>query len=166
MSLAGLRNPAVSQGRILYASPDRLRIEYQRPAGELVLLPGNGTLVTRKPGRAVSTRAFERLDERTRRSLSLLLSLFVGKLPAGFSPAKTEARRTGEHRVIVTMLRETASPSAGAEGVDKMDTTLTWPNLDPVAVSIRLVGGAEMRYEFGQIERDISLASDAFAPPQ
>ena len=101
----------MSQGRILYASPERLRIEYQRPAGELVLLPGDGTLVTRKPGRPTTSRSIDRLDERTRRSLGLLLSLFEGKLPAGFPLAKIEARRAGGNRVIVTMYRESAFPN-------------------------------------------------------
>jgi len=165
LSLAGLRNPAVSQGRILYAAPERLRIEYQRPAGELVLLPGDGTLVTRKPGRPDTSRAIDRLDERTRRSVSLLLSLFEGKLPAGFPVAKIEARRTSGNRVIVTMYRESTSPTATSDGFDKVDTTLALPGLDPVAVSIRLAGTSEIRYEFGPIERNVSLPSDAFAPP-
>lgn len=160
LSLAGLRNPAVSHGRIFYATPGRLRIEYERPAGELVLLPGDGTLVTRKPGRASTVRALDRLDDRTRRSLSLLLSLFEGKLPAGFGSARVEARREGDNRVVVTMTREPAS-----EGAEKIDTTLAWPALDPVAVGIRLAGGAEMRYEFGRTERNATLGADAFNPP-
>ena len=49
--------------------------------------------------------------------------------------------------------------------VERIETTLTTPALDPVAVSIRLVGGAEMRYEFGRIERNATLTSDAFAAP-
>ena len=125
-----------------------------------MLLPGDGTLVTRKPGRASTVRALDRLDDRTRRSLTLLLSLFEGKLPAGFSSARVEARREGENRVVVTMTREVSS-----DGVEKIDTTLAWPALDPLAVSIRLAGGAEMRYEFGRAERNATLAADAFAPP-
>ncbi len=160
LSLAGLRNPAVSRGRIFYAAPGRLRIEYARPAGELLLLPGDGTLVTRKPGRASIARALDRLDDRTRRSLTLLLSLFEGKLPAGYAATQLQALREGENRVVVTMTRDAAS-----DGAEKIETTLAWPALDPLAVSIRLAGGAEMRYEFGRTERNVTLAADAFAPP-
>lgn len=166
LSLAGLRNPAVSRGRIFYAAPGRLRIDYERPAGELLLLPGNGTLVTRKAGRASAARALDRLDERTRRSLLLLLSLFEGKLPAGFAATRVEARREGESRVVVTMTRDPGADSAAAsDGAERIDTTLAWPSLDPLAVNIRVSGGAEMRYEFGRTERNATLAADAFAPP-
>ncbi len=165
LSLAGLRNPAVSRGRILYANPGRLRIDYERPAGELVLLPGDGTLVTRKPGRASAVRALDRLDERTRRSLTLLLSLFEGKLPAGFASARVEAHREGANRVVVTMTRNPGSESAVSEGAARIDTTFAWPVLDPLAVNIRLAGGAEMRYEFGRTERNATLGADAFNPP-
>ncbi len=165
LSLAGLRNPAVSRGRIFYATPGRLRIEYERPAGELLLLPGDGTLVTRKAGRASAVRALDRLDERTRRNLTLLLSLFEGKLPAGFAAARLEARREGDDRVVVTMTREPANGSATADAAERVDTTLAWPLLDPLAVSIRLAGGAGMRYDFGRTERNATLTADAFTPP-
>lgn len=164
LSLAGLRRPAVSRGRILYASRGRLLIEYQQPAGDFVLLPGDGTLVSRKGNRPIVAQKLEQMDGRTRRGLTLLLSLFEGKLPVGITHPRFEARREGEHRVIVTMTPQ-ASAGAPADGVERIETTLVLPALDPAAVSIRLAGGAEMRYDFGQIERRAKLSPDAFSAP-
>ncbi len=64
LSLAGLRNPAVSRGRILYAAPGRLLVEYQRPPGDFVLLPGDGTLISRKGRRPPVAQRLERMDVR------------------------------------------------------------------------------------------------------
>lgn len=165
LSLAGLRNPAVSRGHIFYASPGKLHVEYDTPAGDFVLLPGDGRLITRKGKRTTVVQVLDRMDDRTRRSLTLLLSLFEGKMPTGLTAARVEARREGENRVVVTMSRSDAATPAVADGVERIETTLTTPALDPVAVSIRLVGGTEMRYDFGRIERNATLAPDAFAPP-
>ena len=164
LSLAGLRRPAVSRGRILYASRGRLLIEYQQPPGDFILLPGDGTLVSRKGGRPIVAQKLDQMDVRARRGLTLLLSLFEGKLPVGFTHPRFEARREGEHRVIVTMTPE-ASAAGPVDGVERIETTLVLPTLDPAAVSIRLAGGAEMRYDFGQIERRAKLSPDAFSVP-
>jgi hypothetical protein len=104
------------------------------------------------------------MDTRTRRSLTLLLSLFEGKLPAGYASARIEARHDGENRIVVTM---SPGETAGApvDGVERIETTIQLPALDPAAVSIRLAGGAEMRYDFGRVERQAKLAPDAFSVP-
>ncbi len=163
LRLPGMRNPALSRGRIAYAAPGRLRVEYELPAGELLLLPGDGTLVTRKPGRAPVLRKLERLDERTQRSLLLLLSLFEGRLPPGFADARVAAQRVGDDRVVLKLSRA-GDAAEGGDG-ESIETTLTWPALDVSIVSVQVANGVAIKYEFSRLERNANLPVDTFAPP-
>ncbi|MGH8545626.1 MAG: LolA family protein, partial [Gammaproteobacteria bacterium] len=41
LTLPGVRDPVVSTGTLAYRAPDRLRLDYTKPAGEFVLVLGD-----------------------------------------------------------------------------------------------------------------------------
>ena len=155
LRMPGMRNPATSRGRILFAAPNRIRLDYDQPAGDLLLLPGDGTLVLRKGSRPASVKPLARLDARTQRNLELLLSLFTGRLPEAAAGNRLSARREGARLTFAIV---------GGDG-ESVETLLTWPTLDPVAVRVTLPGGGEIHYEFAAVDRRPNLPADAFAAP-
>ncbi len=163
LRLAGMRQPLVSRGRIFYARPGRLRVEYEIPAGDLLLLPGDGTAVIRKgTGRAVERR----LDDAAGSSpeLALLLGLFEGRLSPAAAGLRLEPKPPSGDRLVVALTRDPARP-APRGGIESIETILSWPALDPLGVSVRFARGGEVVYEFNNLKRDGVLPAEAFAKP-
>jgi hypothetical protein len=147
----GMRQPVVSEGRFYYQAPDKLRIDYSRPAGDYFLLNGD-RFETRRRGKSPAV-----LDSShpSARALVALREVLRGTPPAGEFQKQVE-RREGEVRVILTPLIH--SPTLPRKIENRVDAK----SLALLGMTITMPQGAAMEFVFENPLRNHPLATAVF----
>jgi len=147
----GMRQPVVSEGRFYYQAPDKLRIDYSRPAGDYFLLNGEH-FETRRRGKVPAV-----LDSShpSARALVALREVLRGTPPVGEFQKQVE-RRGGEFRVILTPLAP--SPTLPRKIENRVDAK----SLALLGMTITMPQGAAMEFVFENPLRNQPLETGVF----
>ena len=146
-----MRQPVVSEGRFYYQAPDKLRIDYSRPAGDYFLLNGD-RFETRRRGK---TPAVLNSSHPSARALVALREVLRGTPPAGEFQKQVE-RRGGEFRVILTPLAP--SPTLPRKIENRVDAK----SLALLGMTITMPQGAAMEFVFENPLRNKPLETGVF----
>ncbi len=106
LTLPGVRDPVVSTGTLAYRAPDRLRLDYTKPAGEFVLVLGD-RLFIKKTGARLAEKSL-REDSAGKPFLSLL-GLLRGQPAEEESDYTAEVRREEDRYTVVLTRNADAS---------------------------------------------------------
>lgn len=155
VSLAGLRNPAVSQGTFSYRAPDAVRIDYTRPAGDFFLLTGDQFFVARKGG---GPRKFSAEDPSARMVVALR-RVMQGRPDRDEKMTDSVRLEKGEYLVTLTP-RE---PSR--ELPEKIENRIDARTLMLKSMTIQLPGGSRMEFSFSDWERNAKVDAALFEKP-
>ena len=156
LAVPGLRDPVVSQGTLAYRAPDRLRLDFTKPAGELVLVLGD-RLFIQKTGARLAEKSL-REDSAGKPFLSLL-GLLRGQPAEEESDYTQEVRREGDHYVVVLTRNADASTQMPA----RIANRIAADTLREVVVD--LPSGGVLSYRFDAITRNAPLDAARFAAP-
>jgi len=144
--------PVVSEGRFYYQAPDKLRIDYSRPAGDYFLLNGDRFETRRREKPPVILDA----NHPSARALVALREVLRGTPPAGEFQKQVE-RRGGEFRVILTPLAPAPTlPRKIENRVDAKSLTL-------LGMTITMPQGAAMEFVFENPRRNHPVESGVFS---
>jgi len=131
----GLRQPVVSEGRFYYQAPDKLRIDYSRPAGDYFLLNNHSSA----------------------RALVALRGVLQGTPPAGEFQKQVECE-DGVFRVILTPLAP--SPTLPRKIENRVDAK----SLALLAMTITMSQGAALEFVFENPRRNQPVEPGIFSP--
>jgi outer membrane lipoprotein-sorting protein len=161
LHLQGLARPVTSQGTLSYASPDKLLIRFTQPAGEWMLVNGAQALV-KKTGRPLERHDLNAQGRAASHAASLLD--FFHADPArwhhDFDVAMT---RDGDR--LAVHLKPWMTPTASAQGVQEIVTTLQLPQYAIVEMAITINAGNSIDYQFLHGERNVALDPKLFEVP-
>jgi len=159
LTVPGLRDPIVSTGTLAYRAPDRLRLDFTKPAGELVLVLGD-RLFIQKTGARLAEKSL-REDSAGRPFLSLL-GLLRGQPPAEEESDYTpEIRREGDHYAVVLTRNADASSYLPA----RIANRIAADTLEVREVVVDLPSGGVLSYRFDAITRNAAQDPARFAAP-
>jgi outer membrane lipoprotein-sorting protein len=162
LHLQGLAKPVTSTGTLYYASPDKLLIRFTQPAGEWMLVNGSQALV-QKAGRPLERHDLTAQGRAASHAASLLD--FFHADPArwhhDFDLAMT---RDGDR--LAVHLQPWMTPTAAAQGVQEIVTTLQLPSYDIVEMAITINAGNSIDYQFAHGERNAALDPKLFEVPK
>ena len=158
LTLPGLRDPVVSQGTLAYRAPDRLRLDFTKPAGEFVLILGD-RLFIQKTGARLAEKSL-REDSAGKPFLSLL-GLLRGQPAEEESDYTQEVRREGDHYVVVLTRNADASTQMPA----RIANRIAADTLEVREVVVDLPSGGVLSYRFDAITRNGPLDAARFAAP-
>lgn len=148
----GMRQPVVSEGRFYYQAPDKLRIDYSRPAGDYFLLNGD-LFETRRRGK--SPVVFD-AGHPSARALVALREVLRGTPPTGEFQKQVE-RGDGEFRVILTPLAP--SPALPRKIENRVDAK----SLDLLGMTVTMPQGNGMEFFFENSRRNQPVEPSIFA---
>jgi hypothetical protein len=148
---SGMRQPVVSEGRFYYQAPDKLRIDYSRPAGDYFLLNGD-RFETRRRGKAP---VILDANHSSARALVALREVLRGTPPAGEFQKQVE-RMGGEFWVILTPLAP--SPTLPRKIENRVDAN----SLALLGMTITMPQGAAMEFVFENPLRNQPLETAVF----
>ena len=158
LTMPGLRASVASEGTLTFRAPDALRIEFTKPAGELVLILGDRFFL-RKPGKPAVEKSLSR--DNAGKPFQALMSLFQGRPPENES--QFEPRVTNEDdRYIITL---TKKPEATGKLPKRIATIISETTLDVREVFVELPVGGSLRYEFNNAARNRAVEAKLFAVP-
>ncbi|MGH8520073.1 MAG: LolA family protein [Gammaproteobacteria bacterium] len=158
LTLPGVRDPVVSQGTLAYRAPDRLRLDYTRPAGEFVLVLGD-RLFIQKTGARLAEKSL-REDSAGKPFLSLL-GLLRGQPAEQESDYTPEVKREGDGYAVVL----TRKPDASSRMPARITNTIAADTLEVREVVVVLPSGGVLRYRFDDITRNRPLDAAHFTAP-
>jgi len=147
----GMGQPVVSEGRFYYQAPDKLRIDYSRPAGDYFLLKGD-RFETRRRGKAP---VILDANHSSARALVALREVLRGTPPAGEFQKQVECE-DGEFRVILTPLAP--SPTLPRKIENRVDAK----SLTLLGMTITMPQGAAMEFAFENPRRNQPLDKAVF----
>ena len=149
----GMRQPVVSEGRFYYQAPDKLRIDYSRPAGDYFLLNGDRFETRRRGKPPVILDA----NHPSARALVALREVLRGTPPAGEFQKQVE-RENGVFRVILTPVAP--SPTLPRKIENRVDAK----SLALLAMTITMPQGAAMEFVFENPLRNQTIEKGVFSP--
>lgn len=149
----GMRQPVVSEGRFYYQAPDKLRIDYSRPAGDYFLLNGD-RFETRHRGKPP---VILDANHPSARALVALREVLRGTPPAGEFQKQVECE-DGMFRVILTPLAP--SPTLPRKIENRVDAK----SLALLAMTITIPQGAVMEFVFENPRRNQTIEKGVFSP--
>ncbi|MGH8650861.1 MAG: LolA family protein [Gammaproteobacteria bacterium] len=158
LTVPGLREPVVSVGTLAYRAPEQLRLDFTKPAGELVLVLGD-RLFIQKAGMRLAEKSL-REDSAGRPFLSLL-SLLRGQPTeeeSAYTPEVT--REEGGYAVVLSRKPDTSSRMP-----TRITNTIAADTLDLREVVVELPNGGMLSYRFDGITRNRPLDTTRFAVP-
>jgi outer membrane lipoprotein-sorting protein len=158
LALPGLRDPVVSQGTLAYRAPDRLRLDFTKPAGEFVLILGDRIFI-QKTGARLAEKSL-REDSAGKPFLSLL-GLLRGQPAEEESDYTQEIRREGDRYTVVLTRNADASTQMPA----RIRNHIAADTLEVREVEVDLPSGGVLSYRFGAITRNAALDPARFAAP-
>ncbi|MFH1066285.1 MAG: outer membrane lipoprotein carrier protein LolA [bacterium] len=159
LQLEGLNKPVVSRGEFFFQAPDRLKLEYTQPAGELALLR-DGALVLKKNGRLLVKKQLQ--SSQAVDSVALLQRFFTDLTAGWDEDYDVSVWRRGEK--IAVVLERKGEPQRGQPA--KIETLLTGRDLELQSVRVALGEGNELFYEFFNVRRNASFDEAIFAWPK
>ncbi len=158
LTMPGLRASVASEGTLTFRAPDALRIEFTKPAGELVLILGDRFFL-RKPGKPAVEKSLSR--DNAGKPFQALMSLFQGRPPENES--QFEPRVTNEDdRYLITL---TKKPDATGKLPKRITNIVSEATLDVREVFVELPAGGSLRYVFHDPARNRAVDVKLFAFP-
>lgn len=158
LTLPGLRAAIVSEGTLTFRAPGDLRIEFTKPAGELVLILGD-RLFLRKPGQRAVEKSLA--SDSAGKPFQALLSLLRGRPPE--NEEQFEPRVTAENgRYVIALTKKADAPGKLPKRITNVVSEAT---LDVAEVLVELPGGGSLRYIFRDPARNRPLEAPLFALP-
>lgn len=149
----GLRDAAVSEGRLLYRAPDDLLVIYTKPAGDYLLLRGE-TFTSSRAGNLTTRNA----SHSSARALTALRDVLLGTPPD--SPMKRDVS-IGSGEYTVTLVPSNAGPNQP----ERIENVLDASNLQWQSMTITLPRGATMQFQFSLVRRNAAIDTKAFDLP-
>ena len=148
----GMRQPVVSEGRFYYEAPDKLRIDYAKPAGDYFLLTGERFETCRR-GKPPFIRD---AGHPSARALVALREVLRGTPPAGEFQKQVE-RKDGEFLVILTPIKP--SPTLPRKIENRVDAK----SLALLGMTITMPQGAAMEFVLENPRRDQPIGTGVFS---
>lgn len=158
LTMPGLRASIASEGTLTFRAPDALRIEFTKPAGELVLILGDRFFL-RKPAKRVVEKSLSR--DNAGKPFQALMNLFQGRPPE--NEAQFEPRVTNENESYIITL--TKKPEATGKLPKRITNIVSESTLDVREVFVELPAGGSLRYVFNDPARNRPVAAKLFAAP-
>lgn len=149
--------PIISTGTIYFQAPDRLLLRFSQPAGEWLLI--NGTqMAIQKKGRPLQKE--DSATPITRHSHAAnLLDFFSSGSERWYKDFDVTLTREDDH--LLVHLKPWRTPTSTSQGVDRIVTTLQLPSYEVLKIEVT-VGSNTIAYQFSNVRRNISLATDLF----
>lgn len=147
----GMRSPVLSEGRFYYQAPDKIRINYTRPAGDYFLLSGDffETRRGRKPPVVQDSK------HPSAGALNALRKVLRGTPPGGEFQKTVE--RSGEE-FTVTLQPLIPKPSLPRKIVNRVAAK----SLELLGMEISLPQGGTMAFDFTNIVINQRIGTDVF----
>ncbi len=161
LHLQGLVKPVTSAGTLYYASPDKLLIRFTQPAGEWMLVNGAQALV-QKAGRPLERHDLNAQGRAASHAASLL-DFFHADPARWHHDFDVTMTRDGDR--LFVHLKPWMTPTASAQGVQEIVTTLQLPAYAIVEMAITINAGNSIDYQFAHGERNVSLDPKLFEVP-
>ena len=158
LTLPGVRDPVVSTGMLAYRAPDRLRLDYTKPAGEFVLVLGD-RLFIQKTGARLAEKSLR--EDSAGKPFLLLLGLLRGEPAEEESDYTPEIRR--EHDLYAVFLTRNDDASSGLPA--RIANRIAADTLEVREVVVDLPSGGVLSYRFDAIARNGPLDAMHFAVP-
>ena len=158
LTLPGVRDPVVSTGMLAYRAPDRLRLDYTKPAGEFVLVLGD-RLFIQKTGARLAEKSL-REDSAGKPFLSLL-GLLRGQPAEEESDYTPEVKREEDRYTVVLTRNADASTHMPA----RIANRIAADTLEVREVVVDLPSGGVLSYHFDAIARNGPLEAAHFTAP-
>ncbi len=158
LTMPGLRASVVSEGTFTFRAPYALRIEFTKPAGELVLILGDRFFL-RKPGKRLVEKSLS--ADNAGKPFQALLSLFQGRPPE--NETQFDPRVTNEDGSYVITL--TKKPEATGKLPKRITNIISEATLDVREVFVELPAGGSLRYAFQSPARNRPVEAALFAVP-
>lgn len=158
LTMPGLRASIDSEGTFTFRAPDALRIEFTKPAGELVLILGD-RLFLQKPGKRAVEKSLT--GDSAGKPFQALLSLMQGRPPeneAQFDPRVTQE----DDRYVIEL---TKKPDATGRLPKRITNIVSAETLDVREVLVELPNGGSLRYVFRDPARNRPVDARLFALP-
>ena len=158
LTMPGLRASVASEGTFTFRAPDSLRIEFTKPAGELVLILGDRFFL-RKPGKPVVEKSMS--GDNAGKPFQALLNLMQGRPPENeeqFVPRVTQE----EDRYVITL---TKKPGATGKLPKRITNIVSEATLDVREVFVELPAGGSLSYVFREPIRNRAVDARLFTPP-
>jgi outer membrane lipoprotein-sorting protein len=147
LSVPGLKQPILSEGRIRFRAPDGLRIDFENPAGEWMLATGE-RLFWQKPGKKRVEKSL--VNDPAGKPIQGLISLLRGVPGSEAEWFTPEISRDGD-LFRIELVRKEGAPSHFPKSIVN---TLKADSLEVKQVNIQLPNGAQIIYVFEAVERN------------
>jgi outer membrane lipoprotein-sorting protein len=161
LHLQGLDRPITSVGTLYYASPDKLLIRFSQPAGEWMLVNGS-QLAIQKQGKPLERRDLS-VEGRSASHAASLLDFFHADPARWHHDYDVSMTRNGG--VLYVHLKPWMTPTATAQGVEEIVTTLQLPGYDIREMNVTINAGNSVDYQFTHGMRNTALDPSLFTIP-
>jgi outer membrane lipoprotein-sorting protein len=161
LHLQGLDRPITSVGTLDYASPDKLLIRFSQPAGEWMLVNGSQVAI-QKQGKPLERRDLS-VEGRSASHAASLLDFFHADPARWHRDFEVIMLRIGD--VLEVCLKPWMTPTATAQGVQEIVTTLQLPGYDILEMNVTINAGNSVAYQFTHGARNVALDPSLFTIP-
>jgi outer membrane lipoprotein-sorting protein len=161
LHLQGLARPIASTGTLDYVGPDKLLIRFTQPAGEWMLV--NGTVaVVKKTGKPLERHDLSSQGRSATHAASLL-DFFHADPARWHRDFDVSMTRDGDR--LFVHLKPWMTPTATAQGVEQIVTTLQLPSYAIVEMNVTLGGANSIDYQFAHGARNAAIDPALFQVP-
>jgi outer membrane lipoprotein-sorting protein len=161
LHLQGLTKPITSTGTLYYASPDRLLIRFSQPAGEWMLVNGSQVAI-QKQGKPLERRDLT-TEGRASSHAASLLDFFHADPARWHHDFDVSMTRDGGR--LFVHLKPWLTPTATAQGVEQITTTLQLPAYDILEMAVTINAGNSVDYQFTHGARNVAIDPVLFKIP-
>lgn len=161
LHLQGLARPIASVGTLSYANPDKLFIRFSQPAGEWMLVNGSQVAI-QKQGKPLERRDLA-ADGRASSHAASLLDFFHADPARWHHDFDVSMTRDGDR--LFVRLKPWMTPTATAQGVEQIVTTLQLPGYDILEMDVTINAGNSIDYQFTHGTRNVTLDPALFKIP-
>jgi outer membrane lipoprotein-sorting protein len=153
LHLQGIDRPIVSVGMLYYEDPDKLLIRFSQPAGEWMLVNGSQVAI-QKQGKPLERRDLTTEGRASSHAASLLD--FFHANPARWHH-DFDVSMTRDGGLLIVHLKPWMTPTAAAQGVQEIVTTLQLPGYDILNMTVTITSGNSVDYQFTHGTRNAAL---------
>lgn len=157
VSMPGMRKPVVSEGALSYKAPGMLRLEFTKPAGDLVVVNGDRVFI-QKAGKRASEKSLA--EDRAGKPFESLLGLLGGR------PMEEESLYVPElslDRGVYTLVLS-LKPEGSKQLPKRITNTFDADSLEVREVLVELPNKGTISYRFSAVVRNRALDAGLFAP--
>jgi outer membrane lipoprotein-sorting protein len=161
LHLQGLDRPITSVGTLYYERPDKLLIRFSQPAGEWMLVNGSQVAI-QKQGKPLERRDLS-VEGRAASHEASLLDFFHADPARWHHDFDVSMARNGDR--LIVHLKPWMTPTAAAQGVQEIVTTLQLPGYDILEMAVTINAGNSVDYQFTHGARNETLDPALFKIP-